>query len=185
MGEEKDRYWWVGEEILGDGNCADWLQQNSMHGLVCYGGCYPLPRSTYQGSKMGTPPSLLLTSSVSIKLSSVLDILENVHYNMTYIAKAKSQQSTRRKSSLVKRADQLVRLCNIDLALIIRKNGKYYTYRSTDQEVLASHDNRHCRYIHAVLTTSKVLIESIIESIIPVVYQSIIQTLIIQTCKRM
>lgn len=114
---EKDRYWWVGEGILGDGNCADWLQQNSMHGLVCYGGCYPLPRSTYRGSKMGTP--------VSIKLSSALDILENVHYSMTYTAKAKSQQFTRRQSSLVKRADQLVRLCNIDLALIIRKNGKY------------------------------------------------------------
>lgn len=131
---EKDRYWWVGEGILGDGKCADWLQQNSMHGLVCYGGYYPLPRSTYRGSKMGTPPPLLLTPSVSIKLSSALDILENVHYNMTYTAKAKSQQFTRRKSSLVKRADQLVRLCNIDLALIIRKNGKYYTYRSTDQE---------------------------------------------------
>lgn len=79
-------------------------------------------------------PYVLLTPSVSIKLSSALDILENVNYNMTYTAKAKSQQFTRRKSSLVKRADQLVRLCNIDLALIICKNGKYYTYRSTDQE---------------------------------------------------
>lgn len=84
--------------------------------------------------KWAPPPPRLLTPSVSIKLSSALDILENVHYNMSYTAKAKSQQFTRRKSNLVKRADQLVRLCNIDLALIIRKNGKYYTYQSTDQE---------------------------------------------------
>ncbi len=45
-------------------------------------------------------------------------------------AKAKTQQFTRRKSSLVKKADQLARLCHADLAVIIRKNGKYYMYRS-------------------------------------------------------
>lgn len=51
---------------------------------------------------------------------------------MSYGAKAKTQQITRRKSNLVKKADQLARLCHADLALIIRKNGKYYTYRSTE-----------------------------------------------------
>lgn len=48
--------------------------------------------------------------------------------------KAKTQQFTRRKSNLVKKADQLARLCQADLALIIRKNGRYYTYRSTDHQ---------------------------------------------------
>ena len=80
---------------------------------------------------MDTLPSLLL---VSIKVPSALDILENVHQNIPYAVKAKNQQFTRRKSSLMKRTDQLVRLCNVDLALIIYKNGKYYTYRSTDHE---------------------------------------------------
>ncbi|KAA6412681.1 MAG: hypothetical protein FRX48_03673 [Lasallia pustulata] len=48
--------------------------------------------------------------------------------------KAKTQQFTRRKSNLVKKADRLARLCQADLALIIRKNGRYYTYRSTDHQ---------------------------------------------------
>jgi len=55
-------------------------------------------------------------------------------HNMPYAAKAKTQQFTRRKSNLLKKADQLARLCHADLALIIRKNGRYYTYRSTDHE---------------------------------------------------
>ena len=54
--------------------------------------------------------------------------------SMPYAAKAKSQQFTRRKANLVKKADQLARLCHADLALIIRKNGRYYTYRSTDHD---------------------------------------------------
>jgi len=45
---------------------------------------------------------------------------------MTYAAKAKTQQFTRRKLILLKKADELARLCNADLALIIRKNGRYY-----------------------------------------------------------
>ena len=51
---------------------------------------------------------------------------------MPYAAKAKTQQFTRRKSSLMKKADELARLCHADLALIIRKNDRYYTYRSID-----------------------------------------------------
>ena len=53
---------------------------------------------------------------------------------MSYGAKVMSQQFTRKKSNLVKKAHELVQLCNIDLALIIRKNGKYYTYLLTDHE---------------------------------------------------
>ena len=55
-------------------------------------------------------------------------------HTMPYAAKAKTQQFTRRKSNLVKKADQLARLCHVDLALIIRKDGRYYTYRSTDHD---------------------------------------------------
>jgi len=53
---------------------------------------------------------------------------------MPYAAKAESQQFTRGKSNLVKKAGQLARLCHADLALIIRKNGRYYAYRSTDHD---------------------------------------------------
>jgi len=34
----------------------------------------------------------------------------------------------------MKKANQLARLCHADLALIIRRNERYYTYRSTDYE---------------------------------------------------
>ncbi len=34
----------------------------------------------------------------------------------------------------MKKADQLARLCHADLTLIIRKNGRYYIYRSTDHD---------------------------------------------------
>lgn len=53
---------------------------------------------------------------------------------MPYAAKAKSQQFTRRKSGLAKKADELARLCHADVALIIRKNNRYYIYRSTDHD---------------------------------------------------
>ena len=53
---------------------------------------------------------------------------------MPYAAKAKAQQFARRKPNLIKKADQLARLCHADAALIIGRNGRYYTYRSTDHE---------------------------------------------------
>ena len=34
----------------------------------------------------------------------------------------------------MKKADQLARLCHADLALIIRRKGRYYTYRSSESE---------------------------------------------------
>jgi len=34
----------------------------------------------------------------------------------------------------MKKADQLARLCHADVAVIIRRNGRYYTYRSTDHD---------------------------------------------------
>lgn len=53
---------------------------------------------------------------------------------MPYAAKAKMQQFTRRKPNLMKKADQLARLCYVDVAVIIRRNERYYTYRSTDHD---------------------------------------------------
>ena len=53
---------------------------------------------------------------------------------MPYTAKAKAQQFTRRKPNLMKTADQLARLCHADITLIIRRNRRYYTYRSTNHQ---------------------------------------------------
>jgi len=53
---------------------------------------------------------------------------------MLYAAKAKAQQFTKRKPNLMKKANQLARLCHADVAVIIRRNGRYYTYRSIDHE---------------------------------------------------
>ena len=53
---------------------------------------------------------------------------------MPYAVKAKAQQFARRKPNLMKKADQLARLCHADVALIIRRNERYYTYRSTDHQ---------------------------------------------------
>ena len=53
---------------------------------------------------------------------------------MTYEAKAKIQQFTRKKSNLLKKAHELAQSCDIDFSLIICKNGRYYTYQSTDHK---------------------------------------------------
>ena len=34
----------------------------------------------------------------------------------------------------MKKADQLARLCHADVAVITRRNGRYYTYRSIDHD---------------------------------------------------
>jgi hypothetical protein len=60
---------------------------------------------------------------------------------MTYAAKAKTQQFTRRKSNLVKKADQLVRLCHADLALIIdTKDGLTFCRLSTVGDEVSERD---------------------------------------------
>ncbi len=53
---------------------------------------------------------------------------------MPYAAKVKTQRFIKKKSNFVKKADQLARLCHADIALIICKNQRYYTYRSIDHE---------------------------------------------------
>ena len=75
-----------------------------------------------------------MNSYQEYKIFHPLSVLTKHPQIMPYAAKAKTQQFTRRKSNLVKKADQLARLCHADLALVIRKNGRYYTYRSTDHE---------------------------------------------------
>lgn len=55
-------------------------------------------------------------------------------YSMSYTVKVKTQQFMRRKLNLFKKADQLVKLCNADLTLIICKNSRYFTYQLTDKE---------------------------------------------------
>ncbi len=75
-----------------------------------------------------------MNSYQEYKIFHTLSVLTKQTQIMPYAAKAKTQQFTRRKSNLVKKADQLARLCHADLALVIRKNGRYYTYRSTDHE---------------------------------------------------
>jgi len=55
-------------------------------------------------------------------------------HNMPYTAKAKTQQFSRRKPNLIKKADQLARLCHADVALIIRRNGRYYSYCFRDSK---------------------------------------------------
>ena len=78
--------------------------------------------------------SSICTVSLGQFYSTRVDLLQQRIDSIPYAAKAKSQQFIRRKASLVKKVDQLARLCHSDLALIIRKNGRYYTYRSTDQD---------------------------------------------------
>ena len=53
---------------------------------------------------------------------------------MPYTVKAKMQQFTRRKPNLMKKADQLARLYYTDVAVIIRRNRRYYTYQSIDHD---------------------------------------------------
>jgi len=83
-----------------------------------------------------------------VKRSPILDFWMTMQYKalrcilaqsrqpdkMAYATKAKTQQFSRRRPSLIKKADQLARLCNADVAVIIRRNGRYYTYRSIDHE---------------------------------------------------
>ena len=53
---------------------------------------------------------------------------------MSYAAKAETQQFSRRKLTVIKKADELARFCHADVALIIRRKGRYYTYQSIDHE---------------------------------------------------
>ena len=53
---------------------------------------------------------------------------------MAATAKSKSQRFTRRKACLMKKAHELAKICEADLALIIRKKNRYYTYCSMEEK---------------------------------------------------
>jgi hypothetical protein len=42
------------------------------------------------------------------------------------------EKARKRKKTLVKKAHELAKLCDFDVALIIHKNGRYHTYRSIE-----------------------------------------------------
>lgn len=48
--------------------------------------------------------------------------------------KNRTERVRKRKKSLIKKADELARISGADVALIIRKNGRYWTYRSINQD---------------------------------------------------
>ena len=50
------------------------------------------------------------------------------------ILKNKREQLRRGKKALIKRAHKFGKVHGVDIAIIMRKNGRYDTYRSMDQE---------------------------------------------------
>jgi hypothetical protein len=44
----------------------------------------------------------------------------------------KKEKARKRRKTLVKKAHELAKLCNVDVALIVYKNGRYHTYRSVE-----------------------------------------------------
>jgi hypothetical protein len=48
--------------------------------------------------------------------------------------KNEREKLRKRKNNLFKKAYELGKLCNVDVAVIVHKNGRYFTYRSTDKE---------------------------------------------------
>jgi len=48
--------------------------------------------------------------------------------------KNEREKLRRRKKNLFKRAYELRKLYDIDVAVILYKNGRYFTYKSTDKE---------------------------------------------------
>ena len=46
--------------------------------------------------------------------------------------KTEKEKQRRRKKTLLKKAYELGKLCDVDVAVIIHKNGRYHTYRSNE-----------------------------------------------------
>ena len=74
-----------------------------------------------------------LIAEASIK-HYILHCISTQTHNILYTVKVKTQQFIKRKSNLIKKADQLVWLCHTDFALIIHKNYRYYTYQLNNHD---------------------------------------------------
>jgi hypothetical protein len=48
--------------------------------------------------------------------------------------KNEREKERKRKKTLLRKAYELGKLCDVDVAVILHKNGRYVTYRSTDKE---------------------------------------------------
>lgn len=100
-----------------------------------------LPKRAAKAPKMEVSLLIYISQAKSLRFAKVSSSITSfilpqsrqIH-PMPYAAKAKTQQFTRRKPNLFKKADQLAQLCHTDVALIIHRNGRYNTYRSTDYE---------------------------------------------------
>lgn len=53
---------------------------------------------------------------------------------MVNTIKQRREMMRRRKHSLFKKAYELEKLCDADVAVIVCKNGRFYIYKSTDQK---------------------------------------------------
>jgi hypothetical protein len=65
-----------------------------------------------------------------------LDIINN-HHSLIMVVndrKRKTNNLARRKKTLLKKVYELGKYYDVDVALIIRQNGQYITYRSIDLE---------------------------------------------------
>jgi hypothetical protein len=73
-------------------------------------------------------------------------------HGKAYRAKMSAERMRRRKLGLFKKAHTFSRDFDMDVAVIIHKNGRYYTYRSNDQQawppsmdmIVSNHCNATC-----------------------------------------
>ena len=103
----------------------------------------------------------------SIKPFVIPQSYRNNLEKMACARKAKTQQFSRRKPSLMRKADQLARLYHADVALVIRRNGRYYTYRSIDNDRWPP-TIEEIVYINPI---SRTKVDLSVENIVPIAYQ--------------
>ena len=61
-------------------------------------------------------------------------LLSTLVYTMNRLLRNKREQLRKGKKTLFKKAHKLATVHKIDIAIIMRQNDRYYTYRSMDQE---------------------------------------------------
>ena len=93
-----------------------------------------LPRYIHASRSVVGKVIFIQSLELPIQLNFYICIQNQKSRNMLDATEAKTKQFIKRKSNLVKKADQLTRLCHANLTLIIRKNDKYYMYQSIDHD---------------------------------------------------